>query len=76
MSRFTRWRERQRAKEFRENFRLLGEVQEYEMQLGTGEIRKRNVAECSGMRMYMAPLTSQRIIKKALGGLVKPDKNK
>lgn len=74
MSRFTRWRERQRAKEFRESFRLLGEVREFEMSSTTGEIRKKGIAECSGMRMYMAPLASRRIITKALGGIVKPNK--
>ena len=71
MSRFTRWRSRQIAKQFLDSFQPLGTVVDW-----SDEARKTGVAEFQKMQIMIAPKVSERIIHTALGGLVKPKNNK
>ena len=62
MSRFTRWRSRQIAKQFLDSFQPLGTVVDW--------------SDFQKMQIMRAPKVSERIIHTALGGLVKPKNNK
>ena len=67
MSRFTRWRSRQIAKQFLDSFQPLGTVVDW-----SDEARKTGVAEFQKMHIMIDPNVSDRLIHTALGGLVKP----
>ena len=71
MSRFTRWRSRQKAKQFLGSFQPLETIVDW-----TDEARKTGIAEFQKMQVMIAPKVSERTIHIALGGLIKPDKNK
>lgn len=71
MSRFTRWRTRQKARQFRESFQPLGTVVNW-----NDEMKKTGIANFQAMQVMIAPKVSDRIMKQALGGIVKPNKNK
>ena len=70
MSRFTRWKSRQKARQFQESFLPLGTVVNW-----NDEMRMTGIADFRKMQIMIASKVSERIMRQALGGIVKPERN-